>query len=131
MSGHAELEAYVARLRRLPTMLERAASKCAEAVDQAINASLAAGHGPSGQVWAPRKDGKAPLQTAPGRATTTRAAGTTIVTALGPIGFVMAQRGFRGTAPRPVLPNKLTPNLIAALKTPLRDEFNKTMGGGS
>lgn len=129
MSGHDELEAYVARLRRLPGMLERAAGKCAESVDKAINASLAAGHGPNGQVWAPRKDGKAPLQTAPGRATRTRASGTTIITVLGETGFVFAQRGFRGVAPRPVLPNKLSPEMIEAIKAPLRDEFNKTMGG--
>lgn len=132
MSGDADLRAIIAKVRRIPHLLEETAGECAQSLDAQINAELAGGHGPNGEPWPTTKDGKAPLPNAAGNATLTKAVGTTLITnAQHPYQF--HNRGARGGAlpVRKVVPNKLTQVLANAIKRPLIKAFNSKVKGGA
>lgn len=132
MSGEADLRAIIAKVRRIPHLIEETAGECAQSLDAQINAELAAGHGPNGEAWPNTKEGKAPLPNAPGNATVTRAVGTTLITAA-QFPYQFHDRGARGgTLPiRKIVPSKLTQALANAIKRPLVKAFNAKVKGGA
>lgn len=131
MSGDADLRRIIAKVKRIPHLVKETAGACAESFDAAVNAALAAGHGPSGEAWPRLKEGSgAPLENASGNATLTRAVGTTIITtAQHPYQF--HDRGARGgkLPIRKVVPSALSAQLAEAIKRPLVQAFNRKIKG--
>lgn len=116
----------IRKIKAIKGLTKRAAPKCAEALDSAINSELAKGHGPSGEAWPPTLEGKEALPNASGNAVTTKAVGTTLVVAP-KAPYVFHDRGAYGVT-RKVIPTSLTANLAAPIRQALEDEYNKTMG---
>lgn len=128
MSGSADIRRMIRKIKRIPGMAEREAPACAEAVDGVIRADLAAGRSPDGQAWAPtRKEGRRALPNA-SDAITTRAVGTTIISAA-PFPYSQHQRGNKRMVARPVMPQGMTPKIAAAINATLSRAFQKDMSG--
>jgi hypothetical protein len=129
MSGAAELDKMIRKIKGIPEIAKRAAPKCAERFDAAVRAELAAGNAPDGSKWAPTRDGTAPLKNAAGAATVTRAVGTTIVTSVQGHYF-HHNRPSRGMPRRAVIPTALTTKLAEAIRRPLVEEFERSVRRG-
>jgi hypothetical protein len=133
--GVSEMDAMLAKLRALRGMVTRSAPGVAEALDGEIRRNIAAGVGPDGQPWVPTVDGRKPLRDA-GKALSTRAIGTVVLTKLEGVearhhlGAVRGSSKARWLARR-ILPNNRIPAPVAAaIRTVLAREFTETMGGG-
>jgi hypothetical protein len=80
-SGYAELDAMIAKVRRVGVLAETVAKRAAPEVQTTLRASAAAGSAPDGSAWAPKKDGGRPLANAP-HAIEVSASGTVITARL-------------------------------------------------
>lgn len=127
MSGFDELDAMIAKIRRVPQIAKRAAPDVAEAMRKAILETVAAGTDADGKPWAPRKeDGGRPLENA---ASSVRVAaiGTRILARVtGPEARHHLGRA-RGGTMRGVIPTRLTPRIADAVRKVLVRHFNETV----
>jgi hypothetical protein len=62
--GFAELDAMIARIRKLPELVRSAAPEIADAVHAELDKTIARGADAYGTPWKPREDGGRPLVTA-------------------------------------------------------------------
>lgn len=127
--GTAALNAHIARLRALPKLAREAAPDVAHELESELRKQIAAGEGPDGAKWEPRKDdGGKPLVGA-AKALRIAAVGTTVIARLvGPEARHNSGRA-RGGVKRQILPSKQLPRpLVLAIKRVLTDRFRETMG---
>jgi hypothetical protein len=127
--GEAELDAWVAKLRRLPEMVKAAAPELAVALKSELDKNIAAGRAPDGSTWKPKKDGGRPLVNA-AAAVTTRADGSVVQAVLtGP--EVFHHYGTKKDPERQILPRGVMPDSLGlAFRAKMVEQFEKTMGGG-
>lgn len=127
--GEAELDAWVAKLRRLPHMVEAAAPDLAVALKAELDKNISAGRAPDGSTWKPKKDGGRPLVNA-ASAVTTRADGTVVQAVLtGP--EVFHHYGTKKDPQRQILPRGAMPESLGqAFRAKLAAKFKETMGVG-
>ena len=64
MSGFAELDQMIRKVRNIPGIVERAAPLAGQRADQALKQNLQAGIDPNGNAWKSTKEGKRPLKNA-------------------------------------------------------------------
>jgi hypothetical protein len=109
------LEKLIAKLRASRAFIAAAAPAVADAVGAELRKTAAAGTTPTGEAWAPAKDGRRPLENA-AAAIQVRSSGTTIVATLtGP--EVRHNNGTaKGRVKRQILPSAMTPAIAEAIK---------------
>lgn len=132
-TGEAQLDAMIAKIRKIPDLVKRAAPACASAFGAAFKADLSAGHAPGGETWAAKKDGGRPLVNA-AEHVDVRAVGTVIVSRLtGARHWFVHNQGAGKTLPkRQIIPSGETPaELNAAIERELRNEWNRMMAGAA
>jgi hypothetical protein len=128
MSGDAELDAMIARIRKLPQLGRMAAPEVARAVEAEAERTIAAGTTPDGTPWAPKKSGEGqPLANA-AKALGVVALGSTIFMKLnGPEARHHLGRVKGGTA-RQIIPTKdIPPPMAAAIREVLTRKFVEVM----
>lgn len=123
MSGDAELDAIIRKVKRIPTLVKEAAPDCAKAFGRAVNGELAQGHGPNGQAWPANKDGSAPLPNAAGAVETT-ASGTTLICRIKKP-YTFHDKGNGHVPRRQILPTGMFPSGSLAIRTVLTQHFNR------
>jgi hypothetical protein len=64
--GYAELDAMIAKVKKVGVLPELVAERAAVAVQAELRRSAASGKSPDGTPWAPTKEGKRALLNAPG-----------------------------------------------------------------
>lgn len=129
-SGHAELAAYLRRLRALPTLAERAAPEVADALGREMTAQIARGEGPNGRKWKRTEAGQLPLQGAAANLRI-RPVGTTVVMRLDGHHARHHLGAVKGKVVRRILPTGGIPDpLTKAIKVVVTKEFKRTMGVG-
>lgn len=129
MSGHAELEAMIRKIRLIPELSRKTAPAAAESFDRELRAELAAGRSPDGEAWAPKKDGGRALANAGSNAITTAAIGTRILTKTR-AHYWAHNRGTSKVPQRKIIPTELTPKLADAIRRPLVEAFDRTVRRG-
>lgn len=129
--GAATLDSWIARLRDLRRLPERAAELVAPALERELLANVANGVGPDGAAWPLTQDGRVALQGAR-RGLTVRAVGSVALARLEGI-FARHHRGaVRGGVRRPILPSGKTPApIVVAIREVVAREFQRTMRGTS
>ena len=131
MTGAAELDAMIARLRALGSLTELAAPDVAEAIHAELQRTITAGTSPEGVPWQPTRDGRTPMRNALA-AVRCAAVGTTIyVRLVGPEARHHKGRA-RGRIVRPVLPttSKIPAAMAEAIRTALTWHFDDVVRGG-
>ena len=119
----------IARLRSLPTLVNRAAPAVARAVAVEIVAQTKRGVGPDGKTWEPTEDGHTPLQHVE-KDLSVRAVGTVVVARLDGVHARHDVGAVRGGKRRQILPSgALTEPISRAIDNVVTDEFKRTMGG--
>jgi hypothetical protein len=127
--GFAALDRQLARLRALPSMVDRAAPAIVASVDAELRASIARGQSPDGVAWKLTKDGREPLKNA-AKALSVERVGHAIVATVEGVEARHSNGWVRGGIARPMLPKKMTAPLANAIDGALTQEFKRTMGGG-
>lgn len=125
--GTEQLDAMIAKIRRIPEIAKRAAPSVAEVVRESILETIAAGTDASGKPWEPRKaDGGKPLANAAKRLKVA-AVGTRIIAGItGP--EARHHRGVaRGGIIRGILPVSLTPKLAEGVRRVLVKHFREVV----
>jgi len=127
--GFADLDAMIARVRELPELGRKAAPEIAEALEQEIEKTIAAGTDSLGNPWQAREDGGRPLATA-AKALVVVPVGTRIVARLtGHIARHHLGRA-KGGIYRPILPTSgLPPAFARRTRAILVDHFNAIVRG--
>lgn len=128
--GMAELDAMIARVRRIPAAIKAIGPDVADAFRAELVANIEAGRGPNGEAWAPKKDGGMRLRGAAG-ALSVVARGTVIQAILsGP--EVFHHRGTKHVPKSPILPEggSITPTLAAAFRAVVARKFLEAVGRG-
>lgn len=123
MSGQADLDAMIARVRALDGFVKRAAPAVAHALEAEMHTQISAGTDPDGKAWQRTQDGQQPLR---------KAANDLRVVVIGAKVFA-ALKGHvarhnngtaRGGIARPVLPGRGLPTRYAqAIRSALTKEF--------
>jgi len=127
--GAAALDAQIARLRRLPTLVQSAAPGVARALELELQKQIAAGEGPGGAAWRPRADGSKPLQNA-AKALTVTAVSTVVIARITGVEARHHLGAVRGKVKRQILPTAGLPQPMArAIETVVTREFTKIMHG--
>lgn len=123
MSGDAQLAAMIERIRAFgSTATEATAREAAPLVQEAAQASAAAGTDPYGNAWAPRKDGSRAMP---------NAAANVLAYPVGEIVRLVARGGIaiqnRLKKPRRTLPKEgeLSARIVLALEEGARRAFTK------
>lgn len=103
-----ELDEIIARLRRLPKIVEEVAPELAKELKSAIASNVAAQRGPDGKKWAPGKDGQDLLQNAMASVDVIAVGNVIVATVRGPtarhhLGIA------KGRVKREVIPTKKIP----------------------
>jgi hypothetical protein len=126
----AELDAMIAKIRRIPQIAKRAAPDVAVAVRAVVLETINAGTTPEGEAWAPRKeDGARPLAGA-ARALKVAPIGTRIFFRIaGPEARHHLGRA-RGGVRRGIIPTRLTPRMTEAVIKVLSKHFREITEGG-
>lgn len=125
--GEAAMNAWIAKLRRLPELARDAAPDAAQAMHEANAATIAAGTTPSGAPWKPRVDGGQPLRGAAGAVTATARGSIAALELSGP--EVFHHRGTAKDPRREIVPTKGLPARFAdAIRAVLVRRFRLTMG---
>lgn len=126
----AELDAMIAKIRRIPEIAKRAAPDVAEALRATILETINAGTTPEGEPWAPRKeDGGRPLAGA-ARALKVAPIGTRIfVRIAGPEARQHLGRA-RGGVRRGIIPTSLTPRMAERVREVLARHFREIVEEG-
>jgi hypothetical protein len=128
VSGFADLDAYIAKLHKLSGFNVEVAKAAAPKVEAVVQASAAAGTSPSGQAWAPTKDGKRALPKA-GGAVRALSKGATITILLS--GHYTWHQNSKNH-PREIIPERgkgVPAPISEAIKEASREVFFRTMGG--
>lgn len=130
MSGHAEINRMIARLGELKKFAKEAAPIIAEELETELRKNIAAGEGPDGKEWEPRKDGGQPLQTA-GKALTVVVVDAKIFARLkGHVARHHLGRA-KGGVERHILPaGGIPPGVVRATRKALALRFGEIMVGG-
>ena len=139
--GFAVLEQHIANLRRMSTFVRDAAPAIAVEMRRTIEAQIAAGVGPDGTPWAPRKPttrGRnvkrgGPVLVNAAKALEVKAEGTVIIARLTGVEARHQLGAVRGGVKRPILPDTRTgaampAPLARAINTVLARRFAQTMG---
>ncbi len=124
----ADLDAMIAKFRKLGKVAEDAARESAPLVEAALRRTAAAGTAPDGKAWAPKKDGTRALPDAPGAIHAASHGSVVQVRITG--GYVLQNR-LKGDARRQVIPDSgapLPPVVIEALTEGARRAFHKATG---
>lgn len=123
-----EIQRHIERLRELALLPRDVAPAIAETLHEALNRQIAAGKGPDGKTWAPRKaDGGRPLEDA-AQALAVVSVGTYVLARLkGPEARHHLGRAKGGTV-RQILPTKSLPApLVQAFEAVIGEQFARTM----
>lgn len=127
--GSTVMRQQIARLRMLPTLVNRAAQPVARAVEREIVAQTKRGVGPDGKAWEKTEDGHTPLQHVE-KDLSVRAVGTVVVARLDDVYARHDVGAVRGGKRRQILPTgALTEPISRAIASVIEDEFHRTMGG--
>ncbi len=130
MTGYAELDAMIRRLRGLRGMSAAAAREAAPLVEAAAKASADAGTTPSGAAWSPTKrDGDRALTRA-ASAVSARATGSVVQIVL--VGHHIYHSLGIGRPKRQIIPDKgdaIPSAIAAAMAEGARRAFARLMGG--
>ncbi len=122
--GFAELDAMIARIRKLPELAKSAAPDVARAVEAELHRTIAAGTTPDGKPWAPKQDGGKPLGGAAEALTVVAVGSTVLVHLRGPEARHHLGWAKGGTA-RPIIPVKdIPPAMVTAIKAVLAKHFS-------
>lgn len=131
MDGDAQLDAILERIRSLGGLAEEAARAAAPLVEAAAKRTAAAGTTPSGEAWAPKKDGGRALAHAADAVSASAAGPTITITLADPEAW--HQRGVGTHTPkRQVIPeagDDLPPQHAAAIEQGTRQAFQRLTGG--
>ena len=127
----AELDALIARVRKLPELAQRAAPDVARVVEAELHRTIAAGTTPYGEPWKLTQDGAKPLVHA-ADALAVVAVGTTIYVRLtGPEARHHLGRG-RGGVKREVIPTRgIPPRMAAPIRAAIGRCFTELVKGES
>lgn len=125
----AQLDAMIARVRKLPELAKRAAPDVAIVVESELHRTIAAGTTPYGEAWKLTQDGSRPLTHA-AQALAVVAVGSTIYVRLtGPEARHHLGRG-RGGVKREVIPTRgLPPRMAAPIRAALARCFTDLARG--
>lgn len=124
----AVLDQWIARVRELGTLAERAAPTIADELEREILANVAKGVGPDGTAWPATKDGHTPLQ-GTSRALSVGALGTLIVARLHGVHARHHRGAVKGGRRRAILPTLTIPTpVVGAIRRVLAAEFHSIMG---
>lgn len=114
MTGESELDAMIARLRKLPNLAREVAPACERVVDAELRRTVVAGTDPYGKPWAPKKQGGGkPLENA-SAAVHVAAVGTQIFVRVTGINARHHLGRIKGKVAREIIPTKDIPPLMAA-----------------
>jgi hypothetical protein len=130
--GDAALAEFIARVRRLGTLGADAAKIAAPYVLEAARETAAAGTTPSGEAWAPKKDGGRALVNAADALSVEAVGSVVVLTLTGP--EVIHNRGTTKYPKRQILPAGgagIPANIGKALARAAKEAFDRTMGGGT
>lgn len=126
-SGFAQLDAMIASLRSMKTLARDAAPELAKRVKAALDANIDAGKSPTGETWAPKKDGGRPLVNA-SKAVTVTALGTVILIRLS--GVEVFHHYGAGVPRRTIIPYGSMPFLLGnAIRLGFVEPFRKKARG--
>ncbi len=127
--GSIAMRAQIARLRQLPTLVNRAAPLVARAVEREIVSATKRGVGPDGKAWEKTVDGHVPLQHVE-KDLSVRAVKTVVVARLDDVYARHDVGAVKGGKRRQILPSgALTEPISRAIASVVEDEFRRTMGG--
>lgn len=111
MAGDLDaLDEVIAKLRELETVASDVAPEVAREAKRLVGENIAAGRGPDGTAWEPRKDGEKPLQNAAQAVTATASGSRVVLTVSGPEARHHQGRA-KGGVVREILPRKKVPGL--------------------
>lgn len=127
-AGFAALDDMIARVRKLPELVERAAPDIAHALEQELEQQVSRGQDPEGRAWQARQDGGQPLRYA-GKSLAVVAVGKTVYARLRGVEARHHLGRARGGIERQILPRKLTPRIAELVRRKLEDAFRLTVGG--
>lgn len=125
MNGASQVDAWVAKLRRLPQAVN--AETLAPVVAEELIRTASAGTTPDGAAWKPTVDGRRALKGVAGKIRVVPVGTQVIATLLGP--DAIHNSGTKKDPVRQVLPKRLSPGLVAKLKRVASKAFNKLFGG--
>jgi hypothetical protein len=126
----AQLDAHIARVRRLPGLALRAAPKAAQAVEAEIERTIAAGTTSDGKAWAPKKVGSGKPLAGAAKALAVVAIGTKVYVRLRGVEARHHLGRAKGGVEREIIPTKgIPPKMGKAIADVLAAEFDSTMGG--
>lgn len=134
MSAPTTLIRWAEAIRELPRLGEFAAAEVADALEEAVKGTAAAGTTPDGVAWAQTHTGEAPLQNAADKVevTTVTGGGRTTISARVRGHYALHDLGRANGAPRrQILPDAMTPELKGAVQTVLERKFHEVTGGDS
>lgn len=126
MTGEAELDAMIARLRKLPDIARMVAPDCARVVEAEIRRTTAAGTDSYGVPWAPKKDGKGKPLAHADAAVGVAAVGASIVARVTGVEARHHLGRVKGGTQRAIIPTKDIPQPMAAA---MRDVIGKAFLG--
>lgn len=131
MTGDAELDAMIARIRKVPALGRLAAPEVALVVEEEIKRTIAAGETPDGAAWAPRKvDGGRALEHA-AKAVHCAAIGSIVFVRLTGIEARHHAGRIRGRVKRQVIPTDSIPASMAArIRAAITKTFAAEVGNG-
>lgn len=129
IQGFAELDAIIARVRRLPDMIDNATQDMVQTIESEIQRTIDAGTTPYGVPWKPRDiDGGKALRNA-FAAVTVKAAGGTIYIRITGIDARHNNGQVRQSVKRQVIPRKVLPDAwVKRLTEVLTKRFAESTG---
>jgi len=131
MTGEAELDAMIDRLRKLPDLARQCAPECARVVEAEIARTAAAGTDAYGKPWAPKKDGSGKPLAHAIDAVGVAAVGTSIVVRVTGVEARHHLGRVKGGTQRAIIPTKDIPQpMAAALRGVINKAFLRVMANG-
>jgi hypothetical protein len=128
MSGEETINAWIRRLRTTAEVARRAAPRVAKVLHKKTAESIAAGKSPDGQLFEPTKAGRVPLRNAV-RAITSRAIGTVVLMRVRGHHSLHHMGKARGGVRRPLLPSRLSTDMVEAIQREIVAEMREHLGG--
>lgn len=121
-------------IRQLPRLAEFAAADIADAIEDDVKGTAAAGTTPDGIAWAPTHEGQAPLQNAAAQidVSTITGGGRTTISARVRGHYALHDMGrANGAERRQILPDAMTPALADRVRAVLERKFREVVSGDS
>lgn len=128
MNPSDQLNTWAKALRALPELGAASVADVREAVESEVRAHLARGEAPDGKAWPAKQDGSEPLKRAQQRVTVESRGNVVLTTVTGPTALHHLDKNGAAVL-RQVIPNRLTPELLTAIRTAVARKFKEATGG--